>query len=340
MAPFVSIIVTCFNQDRYLERAVKSVLAQTFTNLECIIVDDGSTDNTQQIAQQLMSLDARVQYLYKENGGVSSARNFGIRNAKGEWIQCLDGDDWIHADKIRFQLSFANDAEADIVFYSDYERIFFSEAEVIIKRHLNSVTDLTIQQLVERILTPDFLTSTPFPLLQQCLLMKRSVFQIKMFNEQLKALQDRDFVLELLVSDVKFIYTPIVGAFYTKHHANRTNNWKYMEGYYILFYETVKNTHEELLPLCQSALEFLVNETLMEKDKNNFERLLDLIQYPVHLFDSRIRLNNTVLLKTIYWMRLAIPNFILYERYRGPRAKKIMSILQKGFTSAHKSQPQ
>ncbi len=82
MGPTVSVIIPCFNGSRYIEEAVESVLAQTLTNLECIIVDDGSTDNTRQVSQSLMSRDRRVKYFFKGNGGVASARNFGVRQAR------------------------------------------------------------------------------------------------------------------------------------------------------------------------------------------------------------------------------------------------------------------
>ncbi|MBA3921646.1 MAG: glycosyltransferase family 2 protein, partial [Nostocaceae cyanobacterium] len=134
MAPFVSVIVNCFNQGHYLERSVKSVLSQTFTDLECLIVDDGSTDNTRQVAENLINQDPRVHYFFKQNSGLPSSRNFGMQQAQGEWIQYLDADDWIHQDKIRFQLEYLPLAPAlDIVLYADYERVFIGANEEILE---------------------------------------------------------------------------------------------------------------------------------------------------------------------------------------------------------------
>lgn len=234
----VSIIVTCYNQSNYLEKAVNSVLAQTYSKLECIIVDDGSSDQTKDVAEGLVQQDSRVQYFYKPNGGVSSARNFGLDKAQGDWLQFLDADDWLNSDKIRFQLSCVNPAiEADIILYSDYERVFLDAEQKIIDRRLNLVGALTREELITRLLIPDFLSSSPFPALQQCLLIKRSVANKKRFDQDLKALQDRDFALDLLIMNIPFIYTPIVGAYYTKHQHNRTNQWSYMKKYYILLYK-------------------------------------------------------------------------------------------------------
>lgn len=91
--PLISVIVPCYNQAQYLDECLQSVLDQTYENWECIIVNDGSPDNTEDIAQKWIEKDDRFQYYKKENGGVASARNFGIQKAKGEWILPLDGDD-------------------------------------------------------------------------------------------------------------------------------------------------------------------------------------------------------------------------------------------------------
>jgi len=99
----VTTIIPCYNQSQYLEEALQSVLNQTHTHWECIMVNDGSTDNTEEIAKTWAAKDPRFLYFYKENGGVSSARNFGLERAKGGYIQFLDADDIL--DKIKFELS-------------------------------------------------------------------------------------------------------------------------------------------------------------------------------------------------------------------------------------------
>ena len=91
--PKVSIIVTCYNLAQYLDEALLSIYNQTYIDWECIIVDDGSQDNTKAVAQNWESKDSRFVYLHKENGGVSSARNLGIEKAKHEFILTLDADD-------------------------------------------------------------------------------------------------------------------------------------------------------------------------------------------------------------------------------------------------------
>ncbi len=91
----ISIIVPCYNQAQYLNEALQSVWEQTYDHWECIIVNDGSPDNTEEIANKWIEKDNRFQYLAKENGGLSAARNSGIAMAKGEFILPLDADDKI-----------------------------------------------------------------------------------------------------------------------------------------------------------------------------------------------------------------------------------------------------
>ncbi|MFV8354039.1 glycosyltransferase family A protein [Flavobacterium sp.] len=115
--PQVSIIVPCFNQAQYLSEALKSVLEQTYENWECIIVNDGSPDDTKQIAQKWVEKDSRFKYIFKENGGLSSARNEGINYAKGTFILPLDADDRIGLNYVSFALNaFQNDDELKVVY--------------------------------------------------------------------------------------------------------------------------------------------------------------------------------------------------------------------------------
>ncbi len=91
--PLVSIIVPCYNQAQYLDESLQSIFDQTYLHWECIIVNDGSPDHTEAVALNWEAKDSRFVYLYKKNGGVSSARNEGIEKATGQFILTLDADD-------------------------------------------------------------------------------------------------------------------------------------------------------------------------------------------------------------------------------------------------------
>ena len=86
MALKISIIIPVYNSENTLRRCIDSVLNQTFTDFECLLIDDGSKDRSGEICDEYAQMDSRVRVFHKENGGVSSARNEGLDNARGEWI--------------------------------------------------------------------------------------------------------------------------------------------------------------------------------------------------------------------------------------------------------------
>lgn len=91
----ISIIVPVYKAEQYINRCIDSILAQTFTDWELLLVDDGSPDRSGEICDEYSKKDKRIMVLHKENGGVSSARNLGLKNAKGEWIAFVDSDDML-----------------------------------------------------------------------------------------------------------------------------------------------------------------------------------------------------------------------------------------------------
>ena len=93
--PLVSVIVPVYNVKDYLEECFFSIVGQTYSNLEIILVDDGSTDGSGELCDNLASQDARAVVFHKENGGLSDARNYGLRNAHAEWISFIDSDDYV-----------------------------------------------------------------------------------------------------------------------------------------------------------------------------------------------------------------------------------------------------
>lgn len=124
--PLISVIVTCYNQGRYLRNALDSIFNQSYTHWECWIVDDGSEDNTQSISMEYQSKDARFQNLYQENSGVAAARNSSLQKCNGEYIQFLDADDFIHPDKFLTQIQlFSKFPEIDVLYGSS--RYFFDD---------------------------------------------------------------------------------------------------------------------------------------------------------------------------------------------------------------------
>ena len=113
----ISIIVTCYNQAPYIDEALNSVINQTYENWECIIVNDGSTDHTDEVISKWLEKDSRFKYISTKNQGVSHARNTGIQNASGNYILPLDGDDKFGFKYIELALSeFKNQPDLKVVY--------------------------------------------------------------------------------------------------------------------------------------------------------------------------------------------------------------------------------
>lgn len=111
----ISVIIPVYNVENYLERCIKSVISQTFKDLEIILVDDGSTDRSGQLCDKFAKDDSRIKVIHKKNGGLSSARNSGIDIAIGEYITFVDSDDWILPDAYEYLLNVIEKTNADIV---------------------------------------------------------------------------------------------------------------------------------------------------------------------------------------------------------------------------------
>lgn len=111
----ISIIIPVYNIEKYIRRCIQSIINQTYRNLEIIIVDDGSTDNSGTVCDELAKADARIIVFHKMNGGLSDARNYGIEKAHGDYIGFVDGDDFIHPQMYELLLYTTLCEESDIV---------------------------------------------------------------------------------------------------------------------------------------------------------------------------------------------------------------------------------
>lgn len=140
----VSIIVPVYNVEKYLKKCMDSLINQSLNDIEIICVNDGSTDSSRLILEEYHSLDKRVIIVDKENEGLSSARNEGMRYATGEYLMFVDSDDWIDLDTCNMAFITAKKYNADLVFwsyvrefpYKSKERFLFSEDEIVFDEKL------------------------------------------------------------------------------------------------------------------------------------------------------------------------------------------------------------
>ena len=113
--PLISVVIPAYNAEQFLDETLESVLSQTYENWECIIVNDGSTDNTESVAKKWCEKDSRFRLTIKENGGLSSARNWGIKESKAEYIAFLDADDVLTPDSLEVRINVLIEQNVDLV---------------------------------------------------------------------------------------------------------------------------------------------------------------------------------------------------------------------------------
>ena len=129
----ISVIVPVYNTEKYLDECVQSILNQSFTDFELLLIDDGSTDRSGAICDQYAAKDERVRVFHTENGGVSSARNVGLDEAKGEWIAFVDSDDWVSSKLLECLYSEAEKGKHDLVF-CNYAEVY--KGQTVVSQHL------------------------------------------------------------------------------------------------------------------------------------------------------------------------------------------------------------
>jgi glycosyltransferase involved in cell wall biosynthesis len=217
----VTIIIPTYNYGRFLGQTLESVLAQTYQNWECIVVDDGSTDNTREVVEPYVRRDPRIRYIYQSNQRAGTARNNGIRNGRGAYLQFLDADDLIEAQKIERQVEYLErHPEVDIIygsvrsFHTDQPITNLSETFGEESLWMPRLSGSGKEILMELIRLP-LLIHAP-------LVRKGSGGSIIWFDEKLKACEDWLFWVNCALRGRRFHYEKIKGtlSFYRTHETS------------------------------------------------------------------------------------------------------------------------
>jgi glycosyltransferase involved in cell wall biosynthesis len=228
--PLVSVIIPCYNYGAYIHDAIDSILAQTYTNWELLVVDDGSQDDTAAIVQQYMVNDARIKYHRRSNGGLSAARNTGLTLARGEYVQLLDADDYLAPGKLALHVQTLQEQLAVSLVFGDtytFQHTSDKEARTLTPLHLQMGPISAQGQTLAMHLAYDnmFLPGNP---------LFRRVFAHKVgnFNEQLFSLEDWHFWYRGALLGAAFVYDNRPNTeFYARSHGNnmsgnRFKMWK------------------------------------------------------------------------------------------------------------------
>lgn len=223
----VTVIVPCFNQGKYLADTLESVMLQTFYDWECIIINDGSTDNSEIVALSYVKKDRRFCYMYQENQGVCITRNNAIANARGEYILCLDGDDKISSNFLESMQSVLDEKPEVKVVTSTV--IQFGKI-----RRTMPLTNYSLEELMGRNI---FVITSMFR--------KADFEKIGGFNENMKkGLEDWDFWLSMLECGGSVICVEKACFYYRIRKKSRNNSIS--EEDYSILRKIIYENHKQL----------------------------------------------------------------------------------------------
>ena len=322
----ISVIVPVYKAEKYLRRCIDSILAQTYTDFELLLIDDGSPDRSGEICDEYAKQDSRVRVFHKPNGGVSSARNMGLDNARGEWITFVDADDYIHSD---FLKEYSRYEDVDLVVGS-FE-VFGTDDKWagILKNCTYNHTQ--ILRYVARIALHINFRVPWVKLFKRNIIRENSLY----FNEKVFYAEDWLFVLNYL-EYTKSIYTgDRIGYFYNRSNTSGlSQNVKYFDDYFYamdvyaktinrmknLFGEEIKDVYKECLRgYCSRQVNYLFysKESLISK-MEKLKLMCDNSHLKVLFRDTKTKRRKKIqLFHKLMLYRLKFIAYIYIILYRG-----------------------
>lgn len=226
----VSVIIPVYNVEKFLNRCVDSILSQTYKNIEIILVDDGAQDSSPQICDEYAKLDTRVKVIHKKNGGLASARNAGLKVAKGDYILFVDSDDWIKDITVEELLNIAVKNQVDFVRFipvsagypdrPDGTPINFGTEDFMEDGVYNK--EKMIRDIYPRLFVTPQLTMGPIVAAWRSLYNRKFLVDNNLyFDEEVKYSEDAIFSAKVVYNSNKFYY--IKGGYYYNYFYNTSS---------------------------------------------------------------------------------------------------------------------
>ncbi len=235
----ISVIVPIYNMEKLMRRCLDSILAQSFQDYECILIDDGSTDGSPAICEEFATKDNRFKVFHKPNGGLSDARNYGLANAQGEYTIFFDPDDWVDPNCLKDMYAKAKETNADMVmcdlFYNDkYVQTYYKQEPTSLNHHdvlkdliTGKIYGFTVTKLIRRVLYQQYQLEYP---------------------KGMYGCEDQYTICALLKNELNTAYIP-KAYYHYMHYGSETQSRRYDENTYQhdlkirdMFVELLENT--------------------------------------------------------------------------------------------------
>nr|WP_294671387.1 glycosyltransferase family 2 protein [uncultured Ruminococcus sp.] len=234
MDSLISIIVPVYNTENYLEKCLYSLVNQTYKNIEIIIVDDGSPDNSMNIIQKFVLADNRVKVISQKNQGLSGARNTGMNNTNGDYIMFIDSDDWIEIDTCEKAINASEKYNADVVFWSyikefsnsQKDNYLFDKTEIIwSEKNINQLSRRMVGLVGDELANPQSIDNL---VTAWGKLYKKSVIgDVRFTDTKIIGTEDALFNIEVFLGINSAVYIPDLLSHYRKdNESSLTHNYK------------------------------------------------------------------------------------------------------------------
>jgi len=275
----VTIVMATYNRAHFIIETLQSIQNQTFTDWECLIVDDGGTDNTKEVIDPILEADNRFKYFKRSENykkGLPGCRNYGIDVAKGDFIIFFDDDDVVHPENLKMCLEILKKNEVD---FCHYQKLSFEGKKPLIKKSIiNTQQDLTKAD-IEKVITQEIG-------LASCTVMwKKLCFKEIRFNESLLYAEEWEFYSRLITENFKGKIIDAV-LYYNRKHPN-SNTGEFYDNDPIrraskkeAILLVVQNLKEKQL-LSHSLLRYFVQMSLNFKEYNLFNQILKTLELPI-----------------------------------------------------------
>ena len=223
----ISIIVPIYNTEKYLRQCLDSIINQTYTNFEVLLVNDGSTDSSGMICQEYLENDSRFRYFEKENGGVSSARNLGLERSGGAYITFIDSDDWVESNHLEALLKGIKENNADIAVskhksFNTEDGLFYFPAYSNQNQNDLCIKKKQIRPFLELFPKLNYLTHDFACIASK--LFKKSLTQNLFLDEKLPQSEDLDYFFKLYLRSESIVYIDEVTYIYVQHGQNASHH--------------------------------------------------------------------------------------------------------------------
>ena len=234
----ISVIVPMYNTEDYIERCIRSIMKQAYKNIEILIVDDGSTDRSLEICQELQREDSRIRIIQQENSGVSKARNVGIENSEGEYIGFVDRDDYLANDMYEKLLDCMNKSNSDLASAGAFNVGRNGVPED--SQYINMVEEYVDDKSILKAYVDGFLTIAVWDKLFTRKVIGDVRFDSTVFCE------DAKFVLDVCSNSKKVICTSERLYYHLRRCGNSLTNTSFNE-FYMTLYEYAQNKKDEII---------------------------------------------------------------------------------------------